>query len=238
MTEFKLAVKERKENGKKTRKNGLVPGVVYGKDTETEVIAFDKLNFKRLFKEAGTSNLIDISIDDEKSFKTLIQDYQSDPVSSEILHVDFLKVNMKEKIHAEIPLEFVGESRAIIDQEGTLITPKDSIEVECLPGDLVDHIDVDISVLDDFEKDIRVSNLNIPAGIEVLNDPEEVVAHIEEPRSDEELAALEEEVVEDVSAVEVEAAGEEVPAGEEGAESAAPAEGEKPAPTTDNENKE
>jgi large subunit ribosomal protein L25 len=125
---------------------------------------------------------------------------------------------MKEKIHAEVPLKFIGDSVAVIEKEGSLITSKDSIEVECLPADLIPELEVDISVLDDFEKNIKISDLKLPEGIEILDDAEEIVAHVEEPRSEEELAELEEEVVEDVSAIEVENKGEETPAeGEEGA---------------------
>lgn len=205
MTDYNLSAKARIENGKKTRNAGLIPAVVYGKHIKNLNVALDKINFNRLFKEAGTSNLIDLNIDNDKPFKTLVHDVQLDPITLEVNHVDFYKVNMKEKITAEIPLVFVGESRAVVDLEGSLITPKDSVEVECLPADLIPEIKIDISILDDFEKDIRVSDLKVPANIEILDDPEEVIAHVEEPRSEEELEALKEEVVEDVNTVEVEA---------------------------------
>lgn len=204
MTEFKLSAEARTENGKKTRNSGKIPAILYGNHLENQSISVDKIVFNKLFGEAGTSNLIDLSIDDGQSVKTLVHDLQLDPVTLGIVHIDLYKVNMKEKIHAEVPLEFIGESRAVIDQEGTLITGKDSVEVECLPGDLIPAIEVDVSILDDFEKDIRVSDLKVPTGVEILDDAEEVVAHVEEPRSEEELEALSEEVVEDVSKVEVE----------------------------------
>lgn len=232
MTDFKLKATVREGKPNATRKDGFIPAVVYGKDFKNENIALEKISFQKLFKEAGTSNLINLEIDGKGAFNTLVHEVQVDPINSRILHVDFFKVNMKEKIHAEIPLKFVGDSVAVIEQEGTLITPKDSIEVECLPGDLISELEVDISVLDDFEKDIRVSDLKLPAGIEVLDEAEEVIAHVDEPRSEEELAELETEVVEDVSAVELEHKGEEVPAeGEEGAEPATEEKKEEKAPT-------
>lgn len=218
MTEFKLESNKREETAREARRNGLIPAIVYGKGLENTAITLNKVDFMRLFKEAGTSNLVELKLPEGNTVKTLIQDTQYDPLTSEIEHVDFYKVNMKEKIHAEIPLEFVGDSIAVIDKEGSLITPKDSIEVECLPGDLISELQVDISVLDDFDKDIRVSDLKVPAGIEVLDDPETVIAHVEEPRSEEEMAELETEVVEDVSAIEVENKGEETPAEGEGEE--------------------
>lgn len=218
MTEFQLNAIKREKKPNQLRREGLIPAVVYGNDFDNVSIGLEKIPFMKLFKEAGSSNLIDLKIGDGKNFKTLIQDIQLDPITNEILHVDLFKVNMKEKIHAEIPLRFIGDSTAVIEQEGTLITPKTSIEVECLPADLIPELEIDISVLDDFEKDIRVSNLAVPTGVEILDDPEEVIAHVEEPRSEEELAALEEAVEENVEDVEVEHKGEEEAAeGEEGA---------------------
>lgn len=223
MSDYKFETKSRNEKPNMTRKSGLIPAIIYGKNFENEKVSLNEITFNHLFREAGTSNLIDISIDGNQPFKTLVHDIQKDPINGKMLHVDFIKVNMKEKIHAEIPLEFVGESNAVINLEGSLITPIDSIEVECLPGDLVSEIKVDISVLDDFEKNIKISDLPIPAGIEVQNEPEEVVVFVQEPRSEEELAELEEVVEENVEAIEVEHKGEEAES-EAGAESEAPAE--------------
>ncbi|OQA04967.1 MAG: General stress protein CTC [bacterium ADurb.Bin400] len=204
MNAYNLTAKDRAESGSKTRQSGNVPAIMYGKGFEPKRISIDKTGFARLFREAGTSNLVDLSIDGEKPVKTLIQDVQYHPITLDVIHVDFLKVNMKEKIQTEIPLEFVGESKAVIEAEGVLITSKDAVEVECLPADLVPEIKVDISVLEDFEAVIRVYDIKTPAGIEILDEPEAVVAHIEPPRSEAEIEALSEEIVEDVSAVEVE----------------------------------
>jgi large subunit ribosomal protein L25 len=216
MTEFKLKTTEKNAKPNKLRQDGKIPAVVYGKHFDSLAIAVDRIEFEKIFKEAGTSSLIDVTAGDQK-FKVLVHDTQIDPLTSSIIHIDLLKVNMKEKIHAEIPLEFTGDSSAVIDLEGSLITPVDSIEVECLPGDLMSVITVDISILDDFEKNIKVSDLKLSEAIEVLSDPEEILAFVQEPRSEEEIEALNEEVVENVEAIEVENKGEDAPA-EEGAE--------------------
>jgi len=207
MTEFKIEAKLREGKPNKARREGFVPAIIYGSNFENKKIALDKINFLRIFKEAGTSNLIDVAIDGEKELSTLVHEIQYDPIKNDILHVDFFKVNMKEKIHAEIPLEFIGDSPAVLNLEGSLITSKDSIEVECLPGDLVSEIQIDVSGLDDFEKNIKVTDIKVPTGLEIIDDPDEVVAYVQEPRSEEELEALETEVVEDVEAVEVEEKG-------------------------------
>lgn len=220
MTNFKVNAEKRNQPAKEVRISNKIPAVIYGKNFKNVNLALDEVTFNRIFKEAGSSNLIDLDFGDENA-KVLVHDIQRHPVSDKILHVDFLKIDMKEKIKTEIPLEFMGETALVIEQEGSLITNKDSLEVECLPNDLVDHIKVDISVLTEFEQNIKVSDLKAPQGIEILDDPEEVVALVQPPRSDEELEALEEEVVEDVSAVEVEEKGKEEPAeGEEAVEGA------------------
>lgn len=220
MADFKVSAEKRNQPAKEIRMNKKIPAIIYGKNYKNVNLALDEVTFNRIYKEAGSSNLIDLIFDGE-SAKVLVHDVQQHPVSEEILHVDFLKIDMKEKIKTEIPLEFVGETPLVIEQEGSLITNKDAVQVECLPNDLVDHIKVDISVLTEFEQNIKVSDIKAPQGVEILDDPEEVVALVQPPRSDEEIEALEEEVVENVEAVEVEEKGKE----EEAAEGEEPAEG-------------
>lgn len=207
MTDYKFSAQIRKRPSKESRKNGFIPAILYGKGYENQNLELEAIEFARLFRDAGTSNLIELKLDNGKNVKTLLQDIQKNPATGKIEHIDLFKVDMKEKIKTEIPLEFVGENDLIIQQEGTLITNKDAVEVECLPADLVDHINVDISAISDWDDNIKVADLRLPNGLEVLEDSEEVIVLIQQPRSEEELAALNEEVVEDVDAVEVENAG-------------------------------
>jgi large subunit ribosomal protein L25 len=215
--EYDLSANTRGEQkAKHLRNDKKIPAVIYGNDYESRSIAVNALTFNKVFEEAGESALINLKIDDESKLKVLVHDIQIDAVTGGIIHVDFYKVNMKEKIKTAIPIVEIGESSAVVDLEGALITNKDEVEVECLPADLIPEIEVDISVLKTFEDVIKVSDLKVPAGIEILDDSEEVVFLIQPPRSEEEMAELEEEVKEDVEAVEVEGA---KPAeGEEGAE--------------------
>lgn len=217
MTDYKFKAKERKEKARAARSAGMIPAVVYGKGFSNINVSLEKIGFMRIFKEAGSSNLIDLSVND-KPVKVLVQEVQTDPVSGEVEHVDFYKVDMTKKITTEIPIEFVGTSPLVIEEEGSQIINRDNLEVECLPNDLVDHIEVDVSKITDFEKNIKVSDVKVPDTFEVLSDPDEVVVLIQPPRSEEELEALEEEVVEDVETVEVDADGENAEAeeGEEG----------------------
>lgn len=212
--EYELsATKRGNDKAKKIRKNKKIPAVIYGADFENLAIFVDELEFNKVFEQAGESSLINLNIEKAKTEKVLVHDVQRDPIKLNVIHIDFYKVNMKEKIKTVIPVVGVGESPAVVDLEGTLVTNKDEVEVECLPADLIPEIEVDLSVLKTFDDTIHVSDLKVPAGIEILDDPEEVVFLVQPPRSDEELAELEEEVKEDVDSIEIE--GEKKKEGEE-----------------------
>ncbi len=226
MTDYNFQAKTRTSDLNKIREEGFVPAIIYGKDFDNKNLQVDKVMFARLHKEAGGSNIVDLNIDEKDQEKVLIQDVQVDPVTNDIVHVDFYKVDMKQKIKTDIPLEFTGESILVVEQEGSFITSKSEVSVECLPTDLVDHIKIEISGLIEFDQNIKVADIKAPSGIEILEDPEELVAMIQPPRSEEELDALEEEVVEDIEAIEVEEKGKDDEEGEEGEDSAEGEEGE------------
>ena len=163
----------------------FMPGVVYGKDVENRNLKMKRADFEKTFKEAGESNLIDLNVDDS-SVKVLVKEIQRDVLKNFYTHVDFYQVNMKEKVKAEIPFHFIGEAKAVKELGGALIKDMSSIEVECLPTDLVDHIDVDISVLNTFEDSIRVDDLKLPAGLVLVQQTNEVIAAVKEPKVEEE----------------------------------------------------
>lgn len=227
---YTLSAVKRETIGKKVkniRAEGMMPAVLYGNKTEAEVISIPLVNFEKTFDEAGTSSLIDLTIDSGKPIKVLSHEPQNDPVSGKPIHVDFYRVRMDEKIKTEIPLNFLGESEAVEQLEGSLVTNKDAVDVECLPADLVSEITVDISLLKTFEDTIKISDLNVPDSIEVLHEEDEVIALVEEPRSEEELAELEDTSAEDEEKEALEKMGAEAEAKEE-SEEGETAEGEKP----------
>jgi len=197
---FKISARERetKEKTNALRHEGFIPAVVYGKGKESMSLAVDAHSFDLCYREAGGNSIIAVDIkklDGSDSKKNaLIHDVASDPVTDKVLHVDFLQIRMDEKITASIPLKFIGDSIAVIEQGGSLLTHLDEIEVECLPNDMPHEIEIDIASLVDFEAVIHVSDIKIPEGVTVLTDPEEVVVYVEEPRSEEEMAELEEPV--------------------------------------------
>lgn len=222
MSEYKLQAETRKIMGKKVktlRQQDKLPAVIYGNKLEPIAISLCLIEFNKLFNEAGTSSLVDLQIDNKDTYNVLIHEPQVDPVTSEPIHVDLYRVRMDEKITTEIPLEFIGESEAVEQLGGTLVTPHDSIEVSCLPKDLVSEIVVDISPLKTFEDQIKLSNISLLTGLDTEMESSEVIALVEPPRSEEELAELEKSAAEE-EAEAVEAVAGEKEEGEEGIEPA------------------
>ena len=207
-TELKAEI--RKVKGKKVkdlRKNGFLPAVIYGHDIKSLSIKIAYNDFEKIYDEVGGSTLISLIIDD-KSHNVLIHEVEVEPMSQKYIHADFYQVKMTEKITAEVPLHFVGESKAVEEQDGVLVKNMDILEVSCLPGDLPHHIEVDISNLEKIDDVIHVADLKIPEGVEALKDKEEVLVTVIPPRTEEELAELEEEVPEEEEVEKVEVEGE------------------------------
>ncbi|MFA4845946.1 MAG: 50S ribosomal protein L25 [Patescibacteria group bacterium] len=213
MNTLTLQAKARTEVGRKTnalRVKGLVPAVVYGAETQPQSIVIDRNQFAKMYKAAGESSLVELVIDGKNALHVLIHDYQTDPLRDEVTHVDFQSVDMKKEIEAEIQLKFVGEAPAVKALGGTLMTSLDEVKVKSLPSKLVRDIAVDISKLVTFDDVIRLSDLVMPEGVVILDDLHLSVASVTAPRSEEEIKALSEAVVEDVTAVAVDKKKEEV----------------------------
>jgi len=174
------------------RKQGITPANIYGKNIKSAAVQVNVKDFIQVFKQAGETGLVELQLEDKK-LPVLIHNIQVDPITEEPLHVDFYQVNMKEKVKAEVPLEFIGESKVVKEGSGIFSVIIDEISVECLPGDLVDHIDVDISSLKEFGDAIRLSDLTLPKGMELMQDDTSVICMVEEPKKTEEAPVVEAE---------------------------------------------
>lgn len=187
--EFNLQAfyRQEEETPKATRRENYIPVVLYGPYVDNPPkLKIKKGDFEKIYNRAGESSLINLKIDNEEPSKILIKDIQKHPTKEDIIHADFYQVKMDEKIYTEIPLKFVGEARTVKEEGGYLTKNLDSVEVECLPGDLVHEIEVDVSVLQTFDDDIKVGDLQAPKGVEITTDPEEVLATTTPPREEEE----------------------------------------------------
>lgn len=206
METLSLTLKERKLKGKavnRLRKEGLIPAIVYGHDITPISVSVEYNPFIKVYRKAGESSLVDLVIEGHDSIKALIQDIAIDPMTDRLIHADFRQVSMKEKLKAKIPIVYSGESRAMKELGGILVKSLAEIEVECLPQYLVHEIVVDLSPIKEFGEAIRVGSIPVPEGMVFLAGPNEVIATVTPPRSEEELKALEEKVEENIEAVEV-----------------------------------
>lgn len=209
---LQIKAQPRDRTGKQVRSlrvQGLMPAVLYGNNQKPTNLTIDQADFRRVYQKAGKTTLIDLAILDQNLVKVLIHDLQLHPVSNQIIHTDFYQVKLTEKIHATVPVQVVGEAPAVKELQGTMIVNKNELDVEAYPQDLVPAIEVDISPLKTFDDVIHAKDLLAPKGIEILTDPDEVIVLIQPPRSEEELAKLEEKPVEDVETVAVEEKGQE-----------------------------
>lgn len=184
------------------RKSLCLPAVVYGYQIKPRALELNLNTFEKIFRQAGENTLIDLQVDNESPVKVLIHDVQLHPLKNFFTHADFYKVRMDKKIKAEVPVIFSGEAPAVKELGGIFVKNYTALQVECLPGDLPHNITVEISGLKSFEDQIRVGDIVLPAKVIVLENADETVALVTPPRSEEELKALEEAVVEDVEKVE------------------------------------
>jgi large subunit ribosomal protein L25 len=180
MSSHKLQAEIRELTGKKVknlRANGQLPATVYGKGVEPQTIVISLPDFKKVYQEAGETGLIELTVDGKKH-PVLIHTVQIDPVKSSLLHVEFHEVNLKEKVHAEIPVELTGESIAVKEKVGVLLPLMDHIEVEALPTELPEKIEVDITGLAAINDQVIVGELTVPSAVTVLTDPTLIVVKI------------------------------------------------------------
>ena len=175
--------KEKGTDNLSLRKEEKIPAVFYGPKEETTSVIINEIEFLKVYREAGESSIITLKIGDE-SHEALIHDVQWDAVTQKPLHADFYVIEKGKKVEVAIPLEFIGESIAVQRLGGNLVKVMHEIEIEALPKDLPQHIEVDISSLVDFDAQIKASDLKLPEGVALLVEPEEVVALVQEQKEE------------------------------------------------------
>jgi large subunit ribosomal protein L25 len=227
---IELKAQERAVTGHKVkhlRGQGIMPAVLYGKKQDSVTLQVPLKDFEQTLKQAGESTLVYLSVG-EQVHPTIINDVARHPLTGNPIHADFYKVRLDEKIKASVPVVFVGESPAVKDLAGIFIRNVNELEVEALPADLPHQIEVDISKLAKFGDQITLKDVKVVNAV-LVGGEDEIIATIQEPKSEEELEAELAEPTTDISAVkDVEKpVEEEVPAEEGEAAPAAEASAEK-----------
>ena len=217
---MQIKASARQPLGKRSRRllrEGKLPAIVYGHNTEATPITLDKLEFQKVYLKSGRTHLVDLAFDG-RTEKVLVREIQTHPRRLGPIHVDFYQVNLQEKIEVEVPVHLIGESAAVKRGDGDILQPMHSVRVECLPSDIPEAFEIDITPLEEIDAELRVSDLKVPQGVTVLDEPEQLVVKIVPKRE----LKIEEEIpaAEAVVPAEGEAAAEgETAAGEEAAES-------------------
>jgi large subunit ribosomal protein L25 len=196
---------------KQLRREGMIPAVLYGHGIEPAAIKIEARSLTSAMKAARGNRLIEIQIGKDGLHTVLVKDIQHDVITQKILHVDFYEVIMTEKITAEIPITMTGESPVLRRGEGMLLTELSSVTVECLPGDLPEEIEVDMSGLEEIGQSIFIGDLRLADDVKVLTAPDDLIAKVLPLRREEvieEEEAVEEEGAEMVSEGEIEEEGE------------------------------
>lgn len=166
------------KKAKQLRRSGMIPAVIYGQK-ENVHIQIENLTLRRVLRSAGTTNLIDVQIDGGGKRTVLAREVQAHPTRGDLIHVDFYEVNMKEKIVVDAALVTVGVSAPVADGLGSISQILYSVEIECLPDNLISEIEVDLTKIETPDDVIFVSDLVVPKDVEILADPEEIVARFE-----------------------------------------------------------
>jgi len=159
---------------------GRLPGVVFGKETQSLPLTFKKLDFQRVYEAAGESTVVDIQVEGEEGLRpVLISEIQHDPISGRSIHVAFHQIVLKEKVTVNVPVVFTGESPAVKSNIGVLLELLNEIEVEAYPRDLPKEFVVDVSNLAEVGQGIQVKDLKVDPKVEIKVDSEELVAKID-----------------------------------------------------------
>jgi len=221
-----LTAEPRKTFGKavrKMRKEGKIPANVFGRDFKSQAVTVLASDFNKTFKKAGVTGIIYIDVE-KKSIPTILSNIQYHPSIGTILHVDFRGVNLKEKIEADVPVKFIGESVAVAQKNGVLITQLDHIKVEALPTDIPASIEVDIAALKEIGNTITIADLKKSPSFTIKDEVARIIVSVTEHK---------EEAIEPETTAEAPEILTEKPAEGEVAAEGAPAEAAAPAPAAE-----
>lgn len=190
MQELKAEKREILGKAVKTlRQRGFLPAVLYGEGVAAQPVVVSHKNFEKAYREAGESTLLNLNVAGS-SHTVLIHDVSHDPLRSTPMHADFYAVRMDKILRISVPIVFTGESPAVKNEGGILVKVVQEIEVEALPADLPHKLSADLSALAAIDSRITVKDLARDERVKIIAPPEEIVALVEPPRSEEALAEL------------------------------------------------
>ncbi|MQC19045.1 MAG: 50S ribosomal protein L25 [Chloroflexi bacterium] len=186
---------------KKLRREGVLPASIYGRGIESVAVQLPYIVARDLMNNFGYNSLINLQVDGEASPRpVVVKQVHQDPVSRALWHLDFYQVDLNRKISGPVMIHFVDESPAVREQSGVLVIHADSVEVEALPADMPESLEVSLASLDEYDTYLYAKDIQTPEGIAVVTDGEHLLAAVTRPRLV--LDAEDEEIVEGEQAAE------------------------------------
>lgn len=178
---MEIKATKRSQLGKKSkyvRAESKLPAAVYGKDVKSTPLEVDYVEFKKVYREAGQSTLIDLTVEGEKPVKVLVHEAQQDPVTGQYIHASFFQIDLKKDITASIPLVLVGEEKCpAVVEGGLLVKPLNEIEIRCKPLELPHEIEIDVSKIK-IGDTIAVADLKLPEGVRLVREEEKALTAV------------------------------------------------------------
>lgn len=167
-----------KNEARRTRVAGLIPAVVYGAFKDPQAVSVNPKDILRIIRgKSGHNAIFDVEIEGVERTPVIVADEQYDPVKDTLIHIDLKRIDLTRKLRVSIPIHTVGEPKGVKQQGGVLDVVTRSVEIECIPDDIPNQFDVDVTELM-IGMNIRIAELPVSPGVRVLTAPEAVIAHV------------------------------------------------------------
>jgi len=199
---MELIASKREITGKAARRlrhEGRLPAVLYGQRSAATSIEVDAHDFERVYARSGKTQLIDLVVGSGRPHKVLVKEVQVSPRRNTFLHVDFHQVSLRERMQVDVPVHVTGEAEPVRAGEADVLQVVQTIRVECVPTKIPESIEIDVSILDEVDAAVRVSDVHLPEGVTAVTDPDDVVVKLAARRVVEEPAAAEGEAEEEAA---------------------------------------
>jgi large subunit ribosomal protein L25 len=187
MSELTIEVQKRDQTGKgpnrRARSGGLIPAVVYGGGKDNVAIQIDRKSMLELMKKAGSEHPIFLLKLGDNQRHAMIREVQTHPITRQVVHIDFQRVMMDQKIHVKVPVELVGTAYGVKTQGAVLDFVTREVEVECLPGDIPKHVELDVTGLH-ANQHAEARDVKLPEGVELIDSPDKVIASVTHARAE------------------------------------------------------
>lgn len=209
-----------RSQNKQLRDKKIIPAVLYGTGVENTNVQVSAKEFEKVYEQAGENQVVELTIEGSKPHDVIIREVQINPVKRDIVHADFQSIDVNKPIEVELPIHFTGVAPAVKVSGGSLVKKTDYVNIRCKPKDFIPFIEVSVDNLETLEDSITIADLDLPKNIEVLDNPQDMIATVVPPRVEAEPEPAEAEEGEEAAEGEKPAEGEEAKEKAEGEEKA------------------